>query len=673
MAGLDKKTYGREYMRSFKEGIRREWVISNGIGGYAGSSLIGANTRKHHGLLIASLHAPTNRRVILNRIAEEISFGDETYSLSSVQRKGCRYSEGFLYETAFSFDAVPEYTYFVKGTLIKKTIAMEYKKNTVAICYEIDNKGEDAVVSLVPSFNFRDHNAGSRKADLKFIVNVKEHEIELTPKSNPSVKIKFFAGNCVFTKNDADNLYDEKIELQTEIDTGMSSFDTGFTPYTISFGVKSNEKKVVSCICSIEDEYEKKARFTIKQAKERAKKLVENSGFEDNFLKRLCVNADNFIVDRMSTDGKTILAGYPWFTDWGRDTMIALTGLTLETKRFEDAKSILRTFAKYEKNGLIPNMFPDEDTDPLYNTADASLWYFYCIDRYLEYTNTEEAYSFVKSELYVCMKRIIEAYRNGTDFSIYMDKDGLIHAGSDLDQVTWMDVRVNGYVVTPRHGKPVEINALWYNALKVMENLAKRFGDTIFEDEVKELSTLTKDSFVRRFWNEERSCLYDVVDELGRDNVTISDNDAIRPNQIWAVSLPYTMLDREKEKAIVKKVLTKLCTDFGLRSLSDDDPDYKGRYEGKLVDRDMAYHQGTVWAYPMGAFISAFLKVNDYSDDARDYAKNLLKPFKRHLNDGCIGGIAEIFDGDAPFISRGCYTQAWSVGEIIRAYCEVIK
>ncbi len=671
MGTLVKKTYGREYTNSFREAIRREWVITNGLGGYAGSSLIGANTRKHHGLLIASIKAPTDRWVILNRIKEDVIIGEKTISLSSEQKKGGKCSDGYLYQTAFSFDAVPEFTYFYKGLLVKKTVALEWEKNTVAIGYEIDNQGEDCVLSFTPVFNYRDANAASTKKSLKFEAYALMDSILLEPKGDKEDIIRFFASEGTVGFTEPKEQYDENIELQTEIDTGMSSADTGYAPYNIQVGVKSGTSKKISLVCTIEHDCERNAFVTIKAARDRAKALLDVAGFKDEFLKRLTVNADNFVCKRESTDGKTILAGLPWFADWGRDTMIAFTGLTLETGRFEDAKSILETFARYEKNGLIPNMFPDGDQKPLYNTVDAALWYFYCTEMYLQYVGTKDAVSFVKKTIYPCLKNIIEAYRKGTDFSIYMDKDGLIHAGSDLDQVTWMDVRTGDFVVTPRHGKPVEINALWYNALKTQEELAKRFGEKDYAEKLSKLATKVQKSFVKRFWNKEAGCLYDVVDETLRDNVTIADNDSIRPNQIYAVSLPHTMLDKDKERAVVDVVLKKLYVDFGLRTLPEDDPDYHGLYKGKLYDRDLAYHQGTAWAYPLGAFISAYLKVNDNSPKAREYAKALLEPMKRHLDDGCIGGIAEIFDGDAPHVSRGCYTQAWSVGEIIRAYSEI--
>lgn len=670
MSLLVKRTYGKEIFKSFEDAVKKEWVITNGLGGYAGSSVIGANTRKHHGLLIACTYAPTDRYVLLNRIDEKIVTDEKTLSFSSVQRKGKKYENGYLYQTEFSFDAVPTFKYMVEGISVSKTLAYEWEKNTVAVKYEIFSPSRDISLVLTPVFNYRSHNDGSKKADLKFSYEAKGKEIILVPEKNKLLEIRLYGSEGEISKRS--EVFDEKIELQTEIDTGMSSADTGFMPYDITVSVAAGQKKTVSIICSIESDFEKNAQKTINKAIKRAESLVKKAGFKDDFLKTLAVSADNFIVKRESTGGKTILAGLPWFADWGRDTMISLTGLTLETGRFDDAASILKTFAMYEKNGLIPNMFPDRGAEPLYNTVDASLWYFYCIDMYLKYVGTKEAFSFVEKEIYPCLKNIIKYYKNGTDFSIKLCEDSLISAGSDLDQVTWMDVRVNGYVVTPRHGKPVEINALWYNALKVLEKLAIKYNEKNYADELSMMAEETKASFVTRFYNDKKGCLFDVVDEVKRDGVTIWDNDCVRPNQVWAVSLPYTMLDRDTSRKVVNKVINDLYADYGLRTLPKDDPDYHGIYFGKLHDRDMAYHQGTSWAFPLGGLVEAYLKVNEYSDDSKEYAFKLLEPLKHHLDDGCICGIAEIFDGDAPFISRGCYSQAWSVGEILRAYALLV-
>lgn len=650
---------GKGQIKNFQSGIEREWVITNGIGGYAGSSIIGAHTRKHHGMLIASLHPPVERYLVFSKLQEIFQVGSKQISLETNQRPGGNYEEGQKYLQRFLYDGLPTFVYSFSGVYFEKTISFEHGKNTIAIGYEIVNGSEEVALTLIPLFNYRDHNDRSERADLRFTTSHDHQLIKLIPEKNKEITIQLYTseGNIM----DCPTLFDSDMELQTEINTGMTCIENNFTPYQIQIQVKPFEKKKISIVVSIEDTFEKDAFITIQNNRARMKALELQSGFSDPFALSLVLAADQFIVERASTGYKTVLAGLPWFTDWGRDTMIALQGLTLMTKRFQDARGILKTFATYVKKGLVPNMFPDEGLEPLYNTVDASLWYFYSVDQYLKYTGEPSDYEFIQTEIYPKLKEIIQFYQQGTDFSIYMEEDGLIHAGGGFDQVTWMDVRVGEWVVTPRHGKPVEINALWYNALKVMESLSAKFQEdgSVYGDLAKKVLA----SFNEQFWNEELQCLYDVV--------SVSEKDAkIRPNQIYAVSLPYTMLPNEKAFLVVQTVYSHLYVSYGLRSLSNMDPEYKGIYFGKLHDRDAAYHQGTAWAFPLGAFISAYVKVHNHSPESIAFAKKLLQPMEDHLTDGCIGSIAEIFDGNEPNISRGCYAQAWSVGEILRCYVE---
>lgn len=658
---MNTKKFGKGYWKTFSEGIQREWVITNGIGGYAGSSIIGAHTRKHNGMLIASLHAPVERYMVLSKLNEKLEVGEKEYSFFTNQRPGGNNEEGQKYLQRFCYDYVPEFTYFARGIFVTKTIALQHGKNTVACTYDILGGSEKALLTLVPLFNYRDHHERSERAELKFDKTYDGQTMTLIPEKNKDISIRMFVSEGEISERE--EIFDVDMELQTEISTGMTCIENNYTPYEIKVTINPGEHKKVSVICSIEDGELPKDGFVIVEAeRKRCEQLEKQAGLQDDFANTLVHAADQFIVERESTGGKTVLAGLPWFTDWGRDTMIALQGLTLVTKRFEDARQILKTFAQYVKKGLVPNMFPDEGLEPLYNTVDASMWYFYSVDKYLEYTGAEKDYQFIKTEIYPKLKEIIHYYKEGTDFSIYMDKDYLIHAGGGFDQVTWMDVRVGEWVVTPRHGKPVEISALWYNALKVMEQLAERFGD---EESVqyKALADKVKDSFVKKFWNPEKNCLYDVVDDKEND-------DKIRPNQIWAVSLPHTMLSKEQEKAVVNTVVSHLYATYGLRSLSPEDEEYKGVYVGKLHDRDAAYHQGTCWGFPLGGLVTAYLKVYGDTAEGREFARKLIAPLEDHLMDGCIGSIAEIFDGNEPNISRGCYAQAWSVGEILRAYVE---
>lgn len=646
-------------------GVQKEWVLTNGIGGYAGSSVTGAHARKHHGYLIASLHPPVERFVILSKIneclirsSEKIDFTVEQYLAddgSTAYRKGIEYLNSFTYDGLVHFTTkAPEFT-------MTKTLAFEHGKNTIAVSYDIQNDGEAATLVLTPLFNYRVHHEASTIDTLKFDTAYEQSEIRLVPQQNKDVTIRLFTDDGTVVP--CEEKYTTGMQLQKELDVESDALDDNYTPYQIEFPLDAGCRKKISIVCTIEDTYEKDAFATAAAEMARFDALEKKAGYHDELAETLTIAADHFLAYRQSTGLMTVLAGLPWFTDWGRDTMIALTGLTLATGRYQDARDILTTFARYVHHGMVPNMFPDEGTAPLYNTADASMWYFYAVGKYLDYTGTPEDYAFVQETIYPKLKEIIAAYEHGTDFSIYMEEDGLIHAGSGLDQVTWMDVRVGDWVATPRHGKPVEINALWYHALCLMEEWATRFGED--GSHYAALAAHAKESFAKEFWNEKDGCLYDVVDGLEGDAT-------LRPNQIYAVSLPHRMLDADKEKKIVDKVYEKLYAKTGLRSLSPDDKEYHPTYEGCLDKRDHAYHQGTSWGFLLGGFLTAYVHVYGTSKEVIKQADAMLDATREQFYHGCIGSIAEIFDGDEPHTSRGCYAQAWSVGEILRAYTEDI-
>lgn len=646
-------------------GVQKEWVLTNGIGGYAGSSVTGAHARKHHGYLIASLHPPVERFVILSKIneclirsSEKIDFTVEQYLAddgSTAYRKGIEYLNSFTYDGLVHFTTkAPEFT-------MTKTLAFEHGKNTISISYDIQNDGESATLVLTPLFNYRVHHEASTIDTLKFDTTYEQPEIRLVPQQNKDVTIRLFTDDGTVVP--CEEKYTTGMQLQKELDVESDALDDNYTPYQIEFPLDAGCRKKISIVCTIEDVYEKDAFATAAAEMARFDALEKKAGYHDELAETLTIAADHFLAYRQSTGLMTVLAGLPWFTDWGRDTMIALTGLTLSTGRYQDARDILTTFARYVHHGMVPNMFPDEGTAPLYNTADASMWYFYAVGKYLDYTGTPEDYAFVQETIYPKLKEIIAAYEHGTDFSIYMEEDGLIHAGSGLDQVTWMDVRVGDWVATPRHGKPVEINALWYHALCLMEEWATRFGED--GSHYAALAAHAKESFAKEFWNEKDGCLYDVVDGLEGDAT-------LRPNQIYAVSLPHRMLDADKEKKIVDKVYEKLYAKTGLRSLSPDDKEYHPTYEGCLDKRDHAYHQGTSWGFLLGGFLTAYVHVYGTSKEVITQVDAMLDATREQFHHGCIGSIAEIFDGDEPHTSRGCYAQAWSVGEILRAYTEDI-
>lgn len=646
-------------------GVQKEWVLTNGIGGYAGSSVTGAHARKHHGYLIASLHPPVERFVILSKINECLirSSGKKDFTVEQYLAGdgSTAYREGIEYLNSFTYDGLVHFTTKAPEFTMTKTLAFEHGKNTIAVSYDIQNDGEAATLVLTPLFNYRVHHDASTVDTLKFDTTYEQPEIRLVPQQNKDVTIRLFTDDGTVVP--CEEKYTTGMQLQKELDVESDALDDNYTPYQIEFPLDAGCRKKISIVCTIEDAYEKDAFATAAAEMARFDALEKKAGYHDELAETLTIAADHFLAYRQSTGLMTVLAGLPWFTDWGRDTMIALTGLTLATGRYQDARDILTTFARYVHHGMVPNMFPDEGTAPLYNTADASMWYFYAVGKYLDYTGTPEDYAFVQETIYPKLKEIIAAYEHGTDFSIYMEEDGLIHAGSGLDQVTWMDVRVGDWVATPRNGKPVEINALWYHALCLMEEWATRFGED--GSHYAALAAHAKESFAKEFWNEKDECLYDVVDGLEGDA-------SLRPNQIYAVSLPHRMLDADKEKKIVDKVYEKLYAKTGLRSLSPDDKEYHPTYEGCLDKRDHAYHQGTSWGFLLGGFLTAYVHVYGTSKEVITQVDTMLDATREQFYHGCIGSIAEIFDGDEPHTSRGCYAQAWSVGEILRAYTEDI-
>ena len=662
--------YTQKDWTTFKEGIKREWAVTNGIGGYAGSSMIGAHSRTHQGYLIASLHAPIERYLVFSKINETVTVGTKTVSFETSQHRASGktvYAEGQKFLTSFIYDGSVLYAYETDNFSFKKHITLKRNANVCAVSYELTAGDSDCTFTLTPLFNYREHSESSTPDTLKFETFTEDRTFYLVPEKNKDIAIRFQTSEGTFSERET--VYDIDMQLQIEVDLETDGLDCHYCPVDLSIAVPANTTKKVSILCSIGDVNERPSPVSATEAfsilEENARchaELFEKAGYRDSFASQLVLASDQFLTYRESTKMMTVLAGLPWFTDWGRDTMIAFTGLTLCTKRFKEAEEILLTFARYIRHGIVPNMFPDDNMPPLYNTVDASLWYFYAVYQYLHYNPAAEAETFVKEQIFPHLKEIVSAYEKGTDFSIYMEDDGLIHAGSGLDQITWMDVRVGDWVATPRHGKPVEINALWYNALRIMESLCEKFDEDASAYRAR--ANQVKESFNAKFWDSANQCLFDVVDGGEPD-------DHIRPNQIYAVSLPFSLLPEEQEKAVVALVEKELFVGCGLRSLAPDHPDYHGIYCGALAKRDAAYHQGTAWGFLLGGFFSAYMKVNHHSSSAAENAVRMLEPVRKHLTDsGCIGSISEIFDGDAPHNPRGCYAQAWRVGEVLRCYCE---
>lgn len=722
-----------EQLSNFEDNAKREWALTNGIGGYAGGSVLGSLGRTHQGYLIASFHPPVERYLVFSKTNESFVCGEKTYNLEAAQHAGEEmnislvssdevpdvykdpstvfvasdfvprkpiYTEGQKYLVGFDYDGTVCFTYQAGAITLKKHVTLVQGENTTAVAYEIINNGEAADFTITPLMNYREHNNSSTRDSLKF------HKFNLTdtcgfmliPESDPSVEIVLQVSEGELIVSELE--YDEDLQFATEVENEVPGLDTCYTPYKIKINVPANTTKKISLVCHVEageniycdnvisdvlpdytprwnwgQELSSNSAFRVLEDNQNYfAGLIKTANCQDDFSEVLTIAANEVLSYRESTGLTTVLAGLPWFTDWGRDTMIAFTGCVLSTGRFKKAEEILLTFAQYVDHGMVPNMFPDNGQDPLYNTVDASLWYFYAVHKYLEYNNTSEAYAFIQKNIYPALKEIIYAYQKGTLFSIYMEEDGLIHAGSGTDQVTWMDVRVGDWVVTPRHGKPVEINALWYNALKVMENLAGGYEEDA--SCYAQLAEKVKSSFCKKFWNETDGCLYDVIDDdCGHVNPNHTEavfDDSIRPNQIYAVSLPYTMLDEKQAKSVVDVVKEKLFVGVGLRSLDPAHKDYHPIYVGSLPKRDAAYHMGTAWGFIVGGFITAYCNVYGRSAETAQAALEMLEPMKAHLHNNCVGSICEIFDGDAPHNGRGCYGQAWSVGETLRCYTEDI-
>ncbi len=622
------------------------FTMSNGLGGYTSGSVSGSFNRKHYGYLIAALKAPTSRFMILGSIIE--SFDNATFE--SINYKDERV-DNIQYLKRFTYKNYPVFEYEINGLKLKKSIVPAYLENTVAIQYEVEAK-EKTQMTLTPLFNFRDHNDVSNEESLQFEEVFKEQEISLTPYQNKNVNIHFYTTKGSISKRDS--LYTKPIYFKYDQDTGDSRYDYFYTPVNVNITLEEGLNSF-TLLCSLNALDNLDGNDYIQKFDNRVNELKNKPGIKDEFFKDLVYATDSFISKRESTGLQTILAGLPWFTDWGRDTMISFTGCTLVTKRFDSAREILKSFALYERNGLIPNMFPDDGGEPLYNTVDASLWYFYACYKYIEYTNDKK---FILDEIYPTLQNIIYAYSHKTDNNIHMDSDGLISCGDKDTQITWMDVKTNGIAVTPRFGKPVEIQALWYNALRIMDILSE---DTNDPTDYKQMAECVYESFNRRFFCEKTNCLYDTIDP---------NDDKIRPNQCFVLSLPFKVLDPKYNEAVFNVIEKDLYNINGLRSLSPKDKDFKPKYEGSLWDRDMAYHNGTTWGFLIGTYLDAYKYVNQDKENVKEEIKERIFKIKDHLNSGCLNGFAEVFNGLDAIKTKGCYTQAWSVAELLRAYYE---
>jgi predicted glycogen debranching enzyme len=640
-----------------------EWLETNGIGGFAASTIIGLNTRRYHGLLTAATRPPVGRMVLLSKLEEALVIDGERHELSTNQYPGTLYPQGFQSQKRFRLDPFPVFEYEVEGIEIEKSLFMVQGENTTVVQYDLhsppDGTTDQIKFEIRPLIAFRDyHSTTHENSSLNSHIEIEDGLASVAPYAGlPSLYFAHDPGEI-----DTHGDWYRNFEYRVEQERGLDFSEDLFSPFALSFTLDPNQLKKgirISIIASTERREVKQAH-AYRAAEIKRRETMAQSGPRNNHLvSSLTAAADQFIVARERC--KTVIAGYHWFADWGRDTMIALPGLTLATGRAEIAKSILAEFALHVDQGMMPNRFPDAGESPEYNTVDATLWFFEAVRALLQYRND---YDFVCTNLYTVLTDIIDWHVKGTRYNIHVDSDGLLFSGEPGVQLTWMDAKVGDWVVTPRTGKAVEIQALWYNALRVMEGLAEKFGDKANEKRYKTMAASARRSFNEQFWNEPSGCLYDVVNGDERDA-------SIRPNQVLAISLANSLVSKARATSILRVVERELLTPRGLRTLSLNDSRYIGRYQGDPRSRDGAYHQGTVWPWLMGPYITAYVKTFG-EKPGRKFATDWLRSFEDHLKEACMGQVSEIFDGDAPHAPRGCVAQAWSVAELLRAATESV-
>jgi predicted glycogen debranching enzyme len=637
----------KEIVSDFASASSREWLETNGIGGYASSTIVGANTRRYHGLLVAATKPPLGRAVLLSKLDETLIVDGERFELSSNQYPGAINPQGFQYLKNFRLDPFPIWTFKVAGIEIEKKIFMPHGQNTTVVSWSVKGRDRSPGLEVRPLIAFRDyHHLQHETAGFETGVETGSNFVSFKPVDElPSLFL--YAG---FASAESTGYWYRNFEYAIERERGFDFHEDLFQPCVLNFELS----ETVSILASTEQLSNIDVASVENAEFKRRAQLVARSKAKDDIRRALILAADQFIVDR--GEGKTVIAGYHWFSDWGRDTMIALPGLTLATNRPEIAKSILGEFAQHISQGMLPNRFPDIGEEPEYNTVDATLWFFEAIRAYFAKTNDED---FVRDRLYSKLVDIIEWHVRGTRHKIHVDTDGLLYAGELGVQLTWMDAKIGDWVVTPRTGKAVEIQALWYNALRIMADFAAMFGDAESADKYSQMADVAKASFIGQFWNDAGECLYDVIDGGEKDA-------SMRPNQIFAVSLHHPLVDGERARKIVEKVEAELLTAFGLRSLSRRDPRYVPIYIGSPVERDSSYHQGTVWGWLIGPFIDAYRRTHADAVDLDSKVKEFTAGFGSHLSEAMVGQISEIFDGDPPHSPRGCAAQAWSVAEVVR-------
>lgn len=669
------KVPSRRFIRTSSQNdekfLHAEWLLTNGLGGYASSSISGAMTRKYHGMLVAALPPPFGRTIMLNHLAEKVIFPDgrsfwlgcEARSEGDIQLEGMEYLKEFRLE-----GGMPVWVFEINGISIEKRVVLIHLQNTVHISYRMLSPEGKVCLQLQPSFHFRPHEAPVNLPISNFYrTTVIQDRYEISQGLFPPLRLKIEGDHSQFI---LENRILRNIFYRLEFKTGYASVGDLWSPGYFKVDLQADSG---AALIASTEAWETISALTATEALkfelERRKQLLfaAPNHAKEGLGGELVLAADQFVINpasrvkevvRAHAEGneiRTIIAGYHWFTDWGRDTMISLEGLTLCTGRFQEARWILLTFAYAVRDGLIPNLFPEGQNEGLYHTSDATLWFFHAIERYICITQDKQLLPF----LLPILSDIIHHHLKGTSFGIGADLgDGLLKQGMEGYQLTWMDAKVGDWVVTPRRGKAVEINSLWYNALRLLEGWLREVRGDESAWPFKEQADQVYRSFNAQFWFDQGGYLYDVIDEKSKDS-------ACRPNQVFSFSLKHPVLEPSRWESVIKVVERELLTPFGLRSISPLHPDYKPRYDGDLRARDAAYHQGTIWAWLIGPFIDAWIRV--YPDD-REGSRRFLKEFQTHLNDVGIGSVSEIFDANEPHTPRGCIAQAWSVAEVLRCW-----
>lgn len=685
--------YGRQDFKTFERGEENCYLMTNGLGGFSAQTAVGSCSRNDHALLMScsAAEAPNRRYNMIHRLQEKLEFPDHAIWLSTQDFTGGGREEGYRYLSSFTYEDYPVWRYETEGVEITKCVVLVQGENTVGISYRVENRSNrEIILSVTPQLAFvpkgellsseqefeltlsgqaGEKNAGgsvcSNGRTLYFVTNGTVQEMPL------SFTDRLFYAYDACDDRRANGCTAENHSVIFAVPRGGSLMgELVYSTEPVAEKWKSAQENKTEKhgeaagwekSCAMDEGVVDGMAEALKQYRDG---LRLQAGLTDETAKTLVTAANQFISYRASTERQTILAGFPFFEDWGRDTMISLPGCCMVTGQYEIAESILTTFMRYCKKGLMPNLFPEGKNQPLYNTVDAALLFIIAVYEYYCRTKNKEFVVFA----WKTMQEIVECYVQGTEFHIGMEEDGLLHAGGGYEQVTWMDVRINDILPTPRHGKPVEINAYWYNVLCIMAFFADSFQGELAEPDrnYAALAEHTKKSFREKFWNTEAGCLKDVLSER-EERKALPDNQ-IRCNQIWAVSLPFSLLDREQERSVVETVFRKLYTPLGLRTLDPADAEFQPFYGGKLMKRDLAYHQGTTWVFPLGGYYLAYLKVNDYAEDAKRHVREQLDSITAALREGCIGQLPEIYDGVRPVSSKGCFAQAWSVGEILRVY-----